>query len=228
MANVRNLQWLRTRVADKINFDVTQPDQDFAGTTSEPNRLIDDALNESYANEYNEAKLEVSPEWFIQDYSFTWPASTSQLDLRTINASLTDHSILKLMDETNDSEGEEVWVRKVTHHSPIMWRNRYTLQWGTEGPGQAKTMRAIYMPEPKEMLDELDEPELIPTEHRWLLVWSACVILRDMADEAAPQRWIQHLQELRERFHLVLAQGKVQRPGGSTIRDELNLTYGLY
>jgi hypothetical protein len=216
----KNLAWLRTRVSNLVNFDVTQPDQDFTGPASEPNQLIDGALSEVYMEEINRARFEAAKDWFKVDFTFTWAADTSTLDLTTLSSDLSTHSIIELSDETDDSEGTPIWVRHTSYESPVSWRNRTTLQWGTSGPGSARTIRAVYMASPQDLSDPLQEPYLVPPEYRWLLVWGAAVILRDMADEEAPARWVAKRDELREVFHLALAQGKVQQPAVNVIRDE--------
>jgi hypothetical protein len=225
---IRNLAWLRQKVSTKVNFDVTQPDQDFIGPSSDTNQLVDDAINEAYVEEYTNVKLEAAPEWFMQTEEFTWAASEVTLDLRTVSLTASNHSVLRMEDITNSVDGDPISIKKSRHHSEIWWKDRYTLQWGTSGPGEDKTIQITFMPKPKDMRIATDEPDLIPEEHRWLLVWSAAINLRDMADEAAPQGWIQRRDNLRENMILDMAQGKVQRPTGNVIRNEIpNFNYQL-
>lgn len=222
-----NLTWLREKVQDKVNFDTSAADQDFTGPASEPNRLLDDAINEAYQVEVTEAQLEVGIDWLRESISVTWPASQVNLDLRDILGN-ENHQIIEIFDETDTTDGVSIWVNQSTVHSEIRWRDRHTLQWGTSGPSAATTLRISYVATAEVLNTALAEPTLIPAQYLWLVVWSACCILRDMADEAAPKRWLKQRDEWRERFHLALAQGKIMRPGTPTIRDNSRTDYGAY
>lgn len=224
---IYNLAWLREKVQDKVNFDTSAADQDFVGPSSEPNRLLDDAINEAYQVEVTEAQLEIGVDWLRESVSVTWPAAQVNLDLRTVLGN-QDHQIIEIFDETNSTDGVSLWVGESMSHSQIRWRDRHTLQWGTTGPADAMTLRISYIATAEVLNTPLAEPTLIPSQYLWLVVWSACVILRDMADEAAPGRWLKQRDEWRTRFHLALAQGKIMRPGTPTIRSDSYTDSGVY
>ena len=103
----------------------------------------------------------------------------------------------------------------------MRWGFPVTIIWGSDGPPAALTLNVEYIAEPEELDNVLTEPTLIPPQYRWLLVWSACVILRMEADEDnTPQLWIRHRDELRRMFHIALSKGRIQTPTGAVIRDE--------
>jgi hypothetical protein len=77
------------------------------------------------------------------------------------------------------------------------------------------------------MTEDLDEPILIPRRHRHLLIWSAAIILRTVADEEPPRMFLTRQRDLRERFHKSLSMGRPTQtgyPGTSTANPD---TYGV-
>ena len=89
----------------------------------------------------------------------------------------------------------------------IQWKDSETLQWGTAGPGRDTNVRIEYLATPLQMVEEGDEPDLIPYRFRWLLVWRAAVIALTVADQAVPPIWSVHIRALQSQFHSSLSKG---------------------
>lgn len=213
----RNLAWLRKRLSRKLNFNVTQTDQDFAGPSSNANELLDEYLSEAYSREVTAAKIEISSRPFSQTASFTWAASTVTVQLPQY---LVDQQMIRIEDTTDTSPGPVLWVGGDGGQSTmVFWKDRNTLQWGQTGPGSARTITAFYNASAVELTNPLDEPVLIPPDHRHLLVWSAACIARAEADEGAPAEWVRQHMECRSQYHAMLAKGVIAYPLSYFIQD---------
>lgn len=208
--STKNLAWLRDKVARKLNFNVSQTDQDFAGPASDAYKLIDDYINEAYLLEVNRAKVEIGAQPFRAQHSFTWAASSVTL---TLPQHLLDQQMERLDDETDQTPGTTLWVSDRPSTGSIAWYDRNTLIWGSTGPASARTLKAFYLAAPQELKSPLAEPSLVPPDHRWLIVWSAAIIGRSEADERAPEKWEQHLATTRNDYHALLSRGVIMTPG---------------
>ena len=202
-----NLAWLRIETARLVNFNAGQPDEDFDGTEDDAWANIDDALNEAYTNLLNALIVETDPDLFTQAVSLQWPVGQLTLKLPSF---LTREALLCIEDITSSNPGELVWItaRDAAHTPNVMWLDGETMQWGTEGPPSTKTLRIHFQAFATEMKMSTDEPVHIPARFRRLLVWDAGIILRTMADDAAPQAWVLHRNKLYEQMELMLSQGQ--------------------
>lgn len=217
MTDDRNLQWLRNLVADKIRFDSSAPDQDFAGESSDVWKPIDTAINEAYSEEVTKAKLNVDLDRFVMSYTFTWASTVEEY---TLPAWVLDRGILRLDDETGGVPGQLLLVRPDEGLGGLHWRSRDTIRWGTSGPGSDRTIRVRFLAGAYQMSNPLDVPWLIPYDHRWLLVWAACCILRLEADEdKAPRVWMERRDSLRQDYHLLASRGQIALPYSPGIRE---------
>ncbi len=217
MASIKNLAWLRAKLSRKLNFNSTQTDQDFAGPTSNAFAMLDDYINEAYVSEVAGGKIEFGLSQFQLRQSFTWAASAVT---KTVPQNLRDQQIIRLEDTTNQSPGELLWVGNDGGMSTtIFWADYSTLQWGSVGPGSARTITAFYVASAVEMENAIDEPWLIPPDHRYLLLWSAACIARAESDERAPEEWLRQRDEYRSKYYSLLARGTITYPLGSTILE---------
>jgi hypothetical protein len=205
------------KLSRKLNFNITQTSQDFAGPSSDSNKLMYDYLNEAYSREVNAAKIEVGLKPFLAKESLSWAASTQTL---TIPDKLIDSQVYRLDDETDSVPGVTLWVgTDGGQNSNVAWSDRTTLIWGTTGPSSARTIMAYYAAEAEELKNPLDVPKLIPYGHRHLLIWSAAIIARTEADEQAPREWVSQLDECRAQYHTLLSRGTIVYPLGYTVNE---------
>lgn len=204
MSESRNLAWLRSHVAQVLNTQPGDPDQAYVGPDEDPWSVIDDAINESYTDELAEAIDNTDEDLFRESETITWPISQRTLEL----PEWTDNvlRIVRIDDETNEVPGSMLWIlsRAAYFEPTISWLDRRTLQWGTSGPEETKTLRLHYIPMANEMSLPTDTPRYIHYGFRRLLVWGAAVIVRTSVHENAPGSWIQRRDELRERYHQML------------------------
>lgn len=211
MSVIRNLAWLRTEVSRKLDHNSGQPNQAFAGVTNDTNEDIDALIQEAYDSELEEAMQNCTAEIFMEAAELTWPSGQQTFILPDY---LEGADILRIDDITNYSPGTPIWVSSRTeHYEPQVFpQDRRTIRWGPNGPGQATTMRITYLPEANQLKDPSDEPRYIPSRYRWLLVWTAAIIGRKIADEGVPGQWLGEQQEWRQKFHIAMSKG---RPRGT-------------
>jgi hypothetical protein len=202
-----------------LNFNPDEEDQDFAGTAAEPWRALDFSINQAYREEYKLAVQEVGDPSFIKTLQFSWPSASTTLSLP---ASVAGKRISQIDDITSTSPGETIWIqqREGAYQPSVFWLDSNTLQWGTSGPGEDKTLLAVFVQEPIDLVSPIDVPFLIPERHRDLLVWSAAVIARMIRDDDnVPRKWEQQIQSLRFAFWNDLMQGQVGWPSRYAIKD---------
>ena len=205
---IRNLAWLRTEASRLLNHNSGQPDQAFAGVTNDTNEDIDSFIQQAYDIELEEANIGTDYErLMLSDETLTWAADVATL---TLPAYLAESDILHIEDITNYATGSTLWVSgKTEHYTPeIFFQNRTPLRWGEDGPGAATTLRITYLPQAEHLKEPDAEPSHIPSQYRWLLVWTAAILGRQAADEGAPGQWLAAQQEWRQRFHMALAKGR--------------------
>ena len=183
---------LQDEVSELLNFNSSQTDQDF--TTSQ----IKKAINRAYAREYRKARQEGVRQWFAATVQLTWTSGSTTF---TLPDSVKRNQIIHVIDVTNNDPGYTLVFDDRGFLGDLHWKDRNTLQWGTDGPSEDKTLRIEYMAEPEEMSADADEPKLVSRDHHELIAYSAAIDLRTRADEVAPQSWLFERQELRIDFY---------------------------
>ena len=182
---------LQTETKELLNFNSSQTDQDF--TLAQ----VKNAINRAYRREYVRARQEGTRRFFITTTDVAWPESQATLELPN---NLQGAQIVRVSDVTSSTPGAELVFSDYGHVGDLYWLNRNTLQWGTGGPSSAKTIQFEYFPGITKLVQDDDEPDLIPSEHREIVFWSAAIDLRNRADEMAPQAWLFERENLRMDF----------------------------
>jgi hypothetical protein len=190
---------LQDEVSELLNFNSTQTDQDFTTTQ------IKKAINRAYAREYRKARQEGLRQWFSSVTEITWLSGAVTLSLP---GSVKRNQISRIIDVTNSDPGCQLMVDDNGFLGDVHWKDRSTLQWGSEGPSSNRTLRVEYMAEPEEMSADDDVPELIAPDHHELIFYSAAIDLRTRADEVSPQSWAMERQELRMDFYKDVSRGR--------------------
>lgn len=179
---------LRDLLGFILNFNDGQTNQDFSTTR------LNQALQRAYRREVAKCKQEGDIDFFLKSYEFTWTAST--LNWAVPNAMRGD--FLRIMDITEDSAvGTEVQFSEHGVGSDVFYKDKDTLQWGIDGPPDNRTLRVYYLAQVETMEADDDEPALVPEQFHELIAWSAAVELREIADGAAPQAFVNNRDELR-------------------------------
>ena len=210
---------LQDEVSDLLNFNSTQVDQDFSTAQ------IKKAINRAYAREYRKARQEGLRSWFIGYTEVSWPGSSATLSL---GKNIRRTQITKIMDITKDDPGHILVFDAGGLIGDVFWKDRNTLQWGEEGPGEDKTLRIEYFPEPEEMSADEDEAELLGPAHHELVFYSAAVDLKTRADEVAPQAWVFELENLRLDLYKDVSRGRPHSnisTIGNTYPDAVDYVY---
>jgi|TARA_Y100000310_G_scaffold20944_1_gene20268 hypothetical protein len=182
---------LQTETKELLNFNASQTDQDF--TLAQ----VKNAINRAYRREYVRARQEGTRRFFITTTNVVWPASQATLELPN---NLQGAQIVRVCDVTSSTPGTELIFSDYGNVGDLHWLNRNTLQWGTGGPSSEKTIQFEYFPGITKMIQDDDEPDLIPSEHREIIFWSSAIDLRNRADEMAPQAWLFERENLRMDF----------------------------
>lgn len=228
MAKEWNLAQLRDELQWVYNFNEGQTDQDMRGPAAYVNKWFDSSLNEAYVDEVEEAVQMGCTTCFITTARKTWPVNTPTFDIGDDLAGSTLYRI-----ESRDAGAgettswEPMWINTWTEDSNHVWVDRRTIQWGLSGPASAQTIRFTYVAEPEELADDMDVPVLIPRKFRHLLVYSAAIRLRIVADDEKNQPLVWKRNEIRERLHKAISQGRPAQtgyPGTSTSTPDV---YGL-
>ena len=179
---------LQDETKELLNFNASQTDQDF--TLAQ----VKNAINRAYRREYVRARQEGSRRYFISTTDVSWVAGSATLELPT---RLQGAQVIRITDVTSNSPGSELVFSDFGNVGDLFWLNRNTLQWGQSGPGSTKTLRFEYFPKITKMIEDDDEPDLVPSEHHDIIFWSAAIDLRNRADEMAPQAWLIERESLR-------------------------------
>lgn len=191
---------LREELSFLLNFNEGQADQDFSTTR------LNKAIQWAYEDEVRQAKLEGQTRWFRKVKTFIWAADDIRMELPQ---GLHKKMLQQLWDITSNDPGTPIIVRENGYSGgDIFWYDNKQLQWGENGPNSDVTIQADYLAECEQLTDDGDEPDLIPNEYHKLIVWSAAVFLRTVADEAPPASWQRELQMLRLGFWKVLSRGR--------------------
>lgn len=212
-----NFKELQDEVSELINFNSLQSDQDFSAAQ------IKSAINRAYAREYRKARQEGTRSFFFAYRDLVWASGSLTLSLPD---NMRGAQICKVTDVTDDTTGSGYHIVVYDGGDPgppdygtpswtsqgfsgaIFWKDRNTLQWGTSGPSEEKTLRFNMMPEPEKMLNDDDIPELISSDHHELIFYSASIDLRTRADEMAPPSWMSEREELRMDFYKDVSRGR--------------------
>jgi hypothetical protein len=188
----------------RVAFNEGQTDMEYRGPAGDVDRHFRDAINEAYADEYNEAAIAGDPRWWYVTMDLPWPASQPTL---TIPESVNSKWQIRLFDVTDDQIGSPIWSSNWprTGHS-VYWHDRSTLRWAdTAGPPRSLTLRLTYCGAPAELVQQNDIPILLPSQFRHILSWSAAIKLRIIGDDAAPSAWIAERNRMRAALHKFLS-----------------------
>lgn len=207
------LKSFRRIIAKRLNFNVDTANQDFTGSSTDSWAWIDDAINEAYVDEINEAVLECSARPFTAYQTFTWPSGDLTYELPP---NMDRNDVLAIFNITGNVRGAPFSIGDRLSGQAIVWRTSRILEWGTTGPGQDTSLAFQYVVLPEPLQEPDDVPTLIPARFRYLLVWSALIILRDYADEAAPKAWLAKQYKLRAKFHKYVSTSAPTRGGQSS------------
>lgn len=212
-----DVQWLRDEVARLLDFDSTQADQAYAGGTNDVWSTIDAALTRAYTKIVNETKLEVPHAHFKMNLSITWPASQQTYvlpdDIATAN-------LLSFWDVTDSDMGIKMFIYDTPVGVSLYWKDYKTIQWGTEGPPSARTLKLDYIANPEELNTPAQVPVLVPYRHRHLLMWEGAIQARLEADEDnIPRLWLSEAGQCMQRYIVDLSKGKLQFSNRARILD---------
>lgn len=184
---------MRTKLQFLLNFNEGQTDQDFRGSSVDANKHFDNALNEAYRDECKWLRG-VSRSHFRRTFSFTWTADATTMP---IPLWARDAEIEAVRDDTDESPGALIFSRGPNEEGSGFYRADGT-NWGwTPAPSSERTLTMVYIAAPSELQKDVEEPDLLPSEHHDLLVWAAGILLKTIADEDVPRRWIERHAELR-------------------------------
>lgn len=190
-----NRKQLRGELAFLLNFTEGDADQDFA--KARLNKLLDRAQN----LEVERAKLHGGKAYFQgATANFTWAASAQTL---AVPSSLQGPSIIDVYNITSGEPGLPlVFGDDAYSGGDVFWKDKDTWQWSTVGgPGSALTLRGYYEQVASDLQDDEDEPDLIPSQFHYLLVWTAACLGRAGADDRIPQDWKDERKEMRLDFY---------------------------
>ena len=202
---VKNLDWLRQRVAWLVRFDVTMPDEAFAGPQSNPYLRIDEAINETYKIIIFDAANGIDPDFFKVSSQFIWPANQVQF---TLPAGLSRISALDWRIITNGLPGQQITpTAGYTFTSEIYWSGGNTLSWGNTGPRVDEIVLCTHRALPTDMSAFAEEPHLLTYEFRDMLPIGAAIwLLTQRVGDEAPQSLIKQFADWTWRFHCAVEQ----------------------
>lgn len=198
MAKKFDLGQLREKVGFILNFNEGQVDADFSAAQ------IDMAINESYLDEVSAAIEEGDSRWFHHTQELIWPQGQRTL---TLPDNIAGKNIV------NIKSPDETKTLSLQDHNRLAW-DRIT------PPSSTKTLTITYMPEPATLINDTDEPHLIPRRHRHLIAWAAAILLRQVADETSPKQWLIRQMTLRHRFWGDITRGRPIEGGAPSITQE--------
>ncbi len=197
-----NFGELQDQVKFLLNFNDGATDQDFSLTR------IKQAINMAYKREVNRAQQHGNRDFFTAYEDHTWSSGESTF---TLPASIKKRSgkIVRFEDVSSTGLGTLLDIGTRASDGLVVWRDRETLYWGDSGPSEDKTIRIIFLSDAQDLATDADEPSLIPPAFHELIVWSAAVFLREVADEEAPPSWKRRLEDLQDDFWKALSRGRV-------------------
>lgn len=208
----------RTNLQFVIGFNNGQINQDFNGNLAINGTTvtqIDWLINQAYQREVELGQVNGTIRWFRQHTTGTWPAGQTTF---VLPVDVTQNQIIALVDETNGLPGYSFVVSEVQDLDGLFWLDYKTLQWGTVGPGADVLVGIEYIAGAETLVNATDVPKWIPPQHHQVILWSAAVLARELADEAAPAAWYQNLKERRESYWAYIMTSKPMR--GHAFIDE--------
>jgi hypothetical protein len=207
----RNLEWLRAEVCRVLSVDPTAVDQAFAGTTDDPWGYIDTCITEALEEEIAEFDIDADLEQLLCSDTLAWASTARTLALPK---HLTQVEIVRIDDETAVQPGDTlpIYSRSGSFEPEISWADYRTLQWGTGGPGENKTLRVFYIADPPVLTSPAAEPDFVPPKYRWAIVWGGAIAARLRQGESAPGGWYMQRQAWRERWHIAVSRGRPMDP----------------
>jgi hypothetical protein len=111
------------------------------------------------------------------------------------------------------------------NYAPVRFLDYRTLQWGSTGPGEDKTLRVRALARAEELVSGQEEPVLVPYDHRYLWIWEAALLAREFADDDnVPQLWVRRRDRYRDLFHQEVA----SILAGAGDRPTIQLSDGYY
>jgi hypothetical protein len=182
-----------------LNFNDGAADQDFSEAR------IKQAINLVYVEEVNRAKQEGLKRRLRASFNFTWAAGEVTL---SVPPQLRGATLFGLRDITSGLPGGRIAFSEDGNAGDVFYVDRNTWQWGSQGPGSDRSLRAYYFARCETLVEDDDVPVLIPEDHQALLAWAAAIFLRTVADEAPPQMWLMKIQELRFDFWKEISRGQ--------------------
>jgi hypothetical protein len=182
-----------------LDFNESQTNQDFTSTR------LKKLIQWAYKKEINKAKQEGNSSYFCSFIDFTWESDLVTLSLPE---TVRHQEVLKFFDVTDSTLGSELLIGRYGQGRTIFWAANNKLQWGTDGPGSDRIIRAVFLANAETLIDDESEPELIPPQFRELLLWSAAIIARKVADDDIPQAWAEELNEARIDFWAHVSRGR--------------------
>lgn len=187
---------LRSDLAFMLNFTESTADQDFV--QARLNKLIQQAYNQ----ELERAKLHGLTRYFqVASGDVTWAASEQRLD---VPDAINGKAILDIVDVTDGEPGFRFDVEQ-----NAFWYDHNTLQWRVDGgPGSAMTLRFYYTATAEPLETDEAVPQYIPPQFHYLIIWTAAILGREIADEMAPEAWYQTREDLRLDFYKHTTLGK--------------------
>lgn len=212
-----NLGDLRTRLSFLVDFNEGQADQDFIGPSTDSNRHLDFFLNEAYREEVNLGKQNGSRDAFKKKFDITWPRDQQ---LFTIPIPLLHGDILAIQDNSEITPGPIIPLfDELVEGSGLYIHDHET--WGLRpAPGADRSLTILFLARPNVLKQDGDKPDLIHDDHQDLLIWSAGVLARIIADEQPPSMWLQKQHTLRLIWWKKLAQGTPMLHPPKRIRNE--------
>jgi hypothetical protein len=200
-----NLSELRDAVSYIVEYNEGQADQSYAGSTAQPWKRVDAAINEAYREEIRVASRMMSVRPFLRQFAVTWPADAATL---AIPNQVLGATIVAVRDDTSSTPGPVVQIQPYLDE-PGGFYLYDGVTWGwAPTPTAAKSLVVVYVATPEKLTAPDDVPTLVPNNDHDLLVWSSAVILAQIADEdTIPQRWVNRRDELRLQFHKQVALG---------------------
>ena len=201
---LRNLDWLRARVARHLVADVSQADDAFAGPQSNPYQFIDDGINEAYKKIIREAADGIDPDLFKTSTQYLWKGS--QLSFK-LPPGLNRLSIMSFLDVTGGLPGRQITPTAGYNFSQeVYWTTMDTLNWGNSGPDKDVQLLITYRAVAQDLVLPDDEPRLLPWEHRDLLHWQAAALLMmERLGDDIPAHVDAHVINATWSFHTAIA-----------------------
>jgi hypothetical protein len=216
MSEHRDLNWAIATLKWVLNNDGGQPMQAFQGPVGDANYLFRMALNEAYNQIILEAVQLGKFTNFHFTETFTWVGSEKTWQLPVV---LVGAQWLRAEDITDSDDGDVLDIGDSPNQSEIWFKDMDTLQWGTTGAPRDTAIRVTYLPHAESLEVGAQEPLLIPSQFRWLLVWRAAMLMRSVSNESVPKAWANEFAQLKEIYYKWLSKGRLSHSNPSTIRN---------